>query len=330
MARIFGALALNDQGDFHMQLSFRRALQVTTNRRRSVSAFTLVELLVVTVIIALLMGILLPALASARMTARASSCLSNSRQIGEAAAAYCADAKDMVIPSYNMTGIGGASDPIAVSSGGTTIDGFGPILDHDGYVPATRELGGSIFTCPDTVNVEGMLGGQTGSNPDNPKGWMDWPNIRSVSGTSNVATTIPSRGYNNIIRVSYWINSDNPIGTSTTIVPEKFYTSSVGYGPIGGNYMVATRASAFQFPSNLIFIADGLYAGKQNQNRLGITDSRIGYRHPGGVAVANTSFADGHAKAIRGDEFPRGNVKADNVNSSKPTLYANPIAFWGP
>jgi prepilin-type processing-associated H-X9-DG protein/prepilin-type N-terminal cleavage/methylation domain-containing protein len=62
-------------------------------RNRTITGFTLVELLVVIGIIALLMGLLLPALGRAREAARRSTCLSNIRQIGQAFAAYVSEHK---------------------------------------------------------------------------------------------------------------------------------------------------------------------------------------------------------------------------------------------
>lgn len=58
---------------------------------RTRNAFTLIELLVVISIIALLIAILLPALGAARSTARLSACLSNTRQLNIAHAAFLAD-----------------------------------------------------------------------------------------------------------------------------------------------------------------------------------------------------------------------------------------------
>src|SRR5207248_4472730 len=58
---------------------------------RRQTGFTLIELLVVIAIIAILAAILFPVFAAARESARATSCRSNLRQIGEALAMYRED-----------------------------------------------------------------------------------------------------------------------------------------------------------------------------------------------------------------------------------------------
>ena len=72
-------------------------------RRRSSqsSGFTLVELLVVIGIIALLMSILFPSFARVRAQARKTVCLSNLRQLGQAAHMYAADNKGWLPTRYN-------------------------------------------------------------------------------------------------------------------------------------------------------------------------------------------------------------------------------------
>jgi prepilin-type N-terminal cleavage/methylation domain-containing protein/prepilin-type processing-associated H-X9-DG protein len=295
----------------------RRYLNLSVKSQRA-DGFTLIELLVVIAIIAILAAMLLPALAKAKRAGKATVCISNLRQMGTSFAMYNSDNSDYVIPSYNMTGIdGGPASPL---------DGWAPLIDS-AYMRGNQANSGSVFTCPEMVDVEGMASGQTGTDLTKPKGWMDWPNIRN--GSENFPTTIPTRGLDRIIRVGYWINANNPIGAPTTVINDVFYTASVGYGPgSNGETIRSTRTSAFRHPSALIVLADGVYAGKQGQNRIGVKDSRIGYRHLGGVGSANTTFADGHVSRIRGDIFPRGGFEEDNVGSTY-TLYADAEAFFG-
>lgn len=287
-------------------------------------AFTLIELLIVIAIIAMLIGILLPALGMARKTARAAVCLNSQRQTAVGMHTYAGDHKEIVIPSYNMADVTGVSP----------CDGWAPILDRDGYVSGGVQTRNTVFYCPETIDVEGMANGQTAKDPLLPKGWMDWPNMRT--GSKNSPVLIPERGFNRIIRVSYWINADNPIGSSVpTIDPDTFFTGSVGYGPsTDGRYIKYTRFAALRRPSSLIATADGVYAGRQRDNKVGTENCRIGYRHTGaGGGAANVAFADGHASVVTARDFPRGFNNATNFDAvreensyGKPTVYADPEA----
>jgi prepilin-type N-terminal cleavage/methylation domain-containing protein/prepilin-type processing-associated H-X9-DG protein len=96
------------------------------------SGFTLIELLVVIAIIAILAAILFPVFAQARERARATSCMSNQKQIGTALLTYAGDWDD-TYPTYNSPGLWV-----------TPLNSIIKIAQNK-----TKE-GGNVFICPST------------------------------------------------------------------------------------------------------------------------------------------------------------------------------------
>lgn len=306
-----------------MHLTKHEGSDIGTRTRHLARGLSLIELLIVIGVIAILVALLVPSLSGARSRARSVLCQSNLRGLSSAMHVYSGGAEDLIVPSYNMRGVS--------FSARNALDGWGPILDRGHFAMGSRVIAGNPFTCPNTLDIAGMAGTQTGTNPDHPRGYMDWPAVLTLS--QNYATTIPQWGFGKIIRVGYWINGDNPIGRPDAFIPNVHFTGSVGYGPDSeGKVMGPGRFSLIRWPSRLIALADGLYAGNQEVTRLGDRNLRIGYRHPGRVGRANVAFADGHVGTIEGDLFPRkageGNLPLDVVRSEnmgeRPTLYTDP------
>ena len=110
-------------------------MQKLSNRscHKKPRGFTLIELLVVIAIIAILAAILFPVFAQARERARATSCLSNMKQIGLGSMMYMQDFDDVYPMHY-------------VSYGGTTY--YWPRL-VEVYIKSNQ-----MFTCPSRPDIE--------------------------------------------------------------------------------------------------------------------------------------------------------------------------------
>jgi prepilin-type processing-associated H-X9-DG protein len=319
-------------------------------RLHQYAAFTLVELLVVVGIIAILIAILLPALNGAHQQATRIKCLSNLRQISMALVDYSSENSGCVVPSFNLPPTAGSAMNYIAAPNSTIMDGWPAILDRDGFLRSDALSIATAFYCPETVDIDGMANGQTGTYAANPRGWIEWPMEFGgpTGGDSDpqIPVSWPAQGFSKIIRCSYWINAYNPIGGSISTPfwqNDLYYTACVAYGPDpNGAYIRLHKTTGIKHSSFLIVVADGLYMGRQSVDQLNMKNSRIGFRHsgPGGsYSLANVGFADGHVESLSSSEFPCSYAKSsgyasnlgtttlaqqEGLNLTGPTVYSDP------
>ncbi|MCB9851777.1 MAG: type II secretion system protein [Phycisphaerales bacterium] len=198
-------------------------MQVQAYRRDWVRAgFTLIELLTVMAIISILVAILMPALSGARRESRATKCLANVREIGNATLMYARRNDDRFPVAGDCSNPGGCkfwNGHQYVGWNGTKQKPNGeywyrPVNVDLGYEPSpANPKGGEIAQCPSDVGVIG----ETGVNKP----------LFDVLGSSYIVNPILTQGQYDI-----WRYRDNDIGESDILQPSRkvLVADHVGFG----------------------------------------------------------------------------------------------------
>ena len=262
-----------------MQSGSSRLVRRTNNTRQ---AFTLIELLVVIAIIAILAAILFPVFAQAREKARATTCLSNMKQIGLGVMQYVQDYEE----TYPMIKIdGNKSVPVRPDwapitprelilpyvKDGETDPNWGP-----GWTVPIPVASGGIFTCPsqafDGVWRQmgfsyGLFAGTSAQNTGVERPVVPMAQVGNPASVVMATETGTTDGWNNSdeFSVDAWWHGGGQwkpqyTGATSGAQWDRDTTKAEALGPNGWLYRTMPR-----------------------------------YRHNG---TANFIFADGHAKAI--------------------------------
>ena len=226
--------------------------------------FTLIELLVVIAIIAILAAILFPVFAQAREKARATSCISNEKQLTLSWSMYAQDYDELVVP-YSSTGC----------SGGYVYPW--PLL----LQPYIKNY--QVFKCPDSTYAIGYTYNANMARSDG----NGCSSPRKFAGIALPAVSpifIDGNG------ISGTVANTNPQGLAWPYP----YNQAAGFFIVGG------QVASSRFIRDVTDFTAGWSNSKTITTAQGIgvdyPGATAAIRHSSG---ANYAFADGHAKFMR-------------------------------